>query len=213
MGFTQAPRFLGVDEEGREVLSFIDGESGGAGWRQVASIDGLRAMISLLEDYQQAVRGFHLHGPTAWSAGVVDLDGSQVICHGDFGPWNVVWRDGQAVGLLDWDHARPGDALDDVGYAAQYLVPLRSDEDCVSLFGYDEPPDRRTRLRVLSDGFTTTPDAVLRRAVEMQLGTIALVESLADRGLEPQATWVREGLLDDLAGRLAWAQTNGDSFV
>ncbi|WP_033432008.1 phosphotransferase [Saccharothrix syringae] len=38
-------------------------------------------------------------------AGGTGPAGGEVACHGDFGPWNVVWRDGRPVGVLGWDYA------------------------------------------------------------------------------------------------------------
>ena len=50
IGFGYAPRFLGVDDQGREVLSFVDGESGPAGWAEVVADEGLTAMARLLHE-------------------------------------------------------------------------------------------------------------------------------------------------------------------
>ncbi|MGI5224335.1 hypothetical protein [Actinoallomurus sp. CA-142502] len=36
VGFPYSPRLLGTDEEGREVLTYLDGESGPEGWVKVA---------------------------------------------------------------------------------------------------------------------------------------------------------------------------------
>ena len=47
------------------------------------------------------------------------------ICHGDFGPWNLVWRDGLPVAVIDFDNAYAGDPADDVGYALRFFVELR----------------------------------------------------------------------------------------
>src|SRR5262245_29790843 len=58
IGFLYAPRLLGIDDDGREVLSYIDGESGGEGWAKVVENEGLAAMARLLRDYHEAVRGF-----------------------------------------------------------------------------------------------------------------------------------------------------------
>jgi aminoglycoside phosphotransferase (APT) family kinase protein len=37
-----------------------------------------------------------------------------VVLHGDYWPGNVLWRDGQLVGVIDWEDAAIGDPLVDV---------------------------------------------------------------------------------------------------
>jgi Ser/Thr protein kinase RdoA (MazF antagonist) len=46
----------------------------------------------------------------------------EIICHGDYGPWNGVWRGGDVAGLIDWDHARPAAPIFDVAYALEYAA-------------------------------------------------------------------------------------------
>jgi aminoglycoside phosphotransferase (APT) family kinase protein len=36
------------------------------------------------------------------------------LLHGDFWPGNVLWKDGQLVGIIDWEDAALGDPLADV---------------------------------------------------------------------------------------------------
>lgn len=113
-GFDAAPRWLGVDEEGRDMLSWIEGETltergqmhpyvGDPPERVTFTDDQLRAVFRLLR---------LLH----------DTFGKDAICHGDFGPWNLVWREGLPVGIIDFDHAYPGDAAEDVAYALRTFV-------------------------------------------------------------------------------------------
>ena len=40
-GFPYAPRALGLDEQGREVLTYIEGASGADGWKAVERREGL----------------------------------------------------------------------------------------------------------------------------------------------------------------------------
>ncbi|MEU1710276.1 phosphotransferase [Streptomyces sp. NPDC005706] len=72
-----------------------------------------------------------------------DGRGDDVVCHGDFGPWNVVWQGIEPVGIIDFDFARPAPRSHDVAYALQYVAPFRDDAECLR---YPAPPDRRARL-------------------------------------------------------------------
>lgn len=51
--------------------------------------------------------------------------GRHVLVHGDFRPANVLIRDGRINALLDWELARIGDPLDDLGW---YTAPLYGKE-------------------------------------------------------------------------------------
>lgn len=48
----------------------------------------------------------------------------EVICHNDFAPYNMVFRDHELVGVIDWDFAGPGPRLWDLAYLAYRMVPL-----------------------------------------------------------------------------------------
>ncbi len=87
VGFPYAPRALGFDDQGREVLSYIDGESGPQGWAKVVGDEGLDAFARLLREYHDATAAFSPPG--------------QVVCHGDFVTWNVVWQGTRPVGIID----------------------------------------------------------------------------------------------------------------
>src|SRR4051794_13910878 len=68
VGFPYAPRVLGIDGEGREVLSYLDGDSGPAGWAAVVADTGLIAMARLLREYHEAVAGYRPSGGATWAA-------------------------------------------------------------------------------------------------------------------------------------------------
>ena len=94
--------------EGREVLTYLDGESGRDTWPLVVPDDGLAAFARLLRRYHDAVAGYRPPDDTEWAYGALPMAATDVVCHGDFGGWNLVWRDGQPVGIVDWDLAYPG---------------------------------------------------------------------------------------------------------
>lgn len=203
VGFPYSPRLLGIDEEGREVLTYIDGLSGREGWPQVVPDEGLRAFARLLRGYHDAVAGY-LSPVHEWALDPRPQRVGEVVCHGDFGPWNVVWRDGQPIGLLDFEFARPAPPLTDVAYALEYSVPFRDDEECLRWLRYRAAPDRRARLETFADAYGLSETVGLAQAVvENQREGIAHVRQLAAAGREPQVRWVSEGYLDVLARRVA----------
>ncbi len=44
------------------------------------------------------------------------------LLHGDFWPGNLIWRDGQLVGLIDWEDTELGDPLSDLSIARLELL-------------------------------------------------------------------------------------------
>lgn len=140
--------------------------------------------------------------------GVSSLPNDQselVYCHGDPGPWNFVWRDSEAVGLIDWDYLHPAPALDDVAYALRWFVPLRSDEQALTWHHFPQLPDRRHRIEVFLDAYGDLPDFDLVEVVTRRIATTAaLMGRLAATGQEPQRTWVEQGALELEAAEIDW---------
>lgn len=208
VGFPYAPRLLGVDADGREILGHIGGDSGPEGWSRIVDDAGLRAFARLLRDYHQAVAGFRPPPEAAWCTGATGLRPGEIVCHGDFGPWNVVWRGSRPVGLIDWDHARPAAPRHDVAYALEYAAPFRDDAECLRWLRHPEPPDRRRRIEVFAEAYGLSDTTGLVDAVVAVQEDTALVRRLAGEGREPQAGWVAEGHLDVLAERAAWSRAH-----
>ncbi|MEQ1872133.1 MAG: aminoglycoside phosphotransferase family protein [Ilumatobacteraceae bacterium] len=209
IGFAASPRVLDIDEQGREVLSYIDGESGVAGWAKITPDDGLRRFARLLRDYHDATRKLSIGDDERWAL----VDGApkrdEVICHTDFAPWNIVWRNATPIGILDWDFAGPAPPMNDVAYALDYAIPFRDDETCVRSHGFEEAPDRKRRIEIFADAYgldstTGLVDAVIER---LRLDD-HYVRELAARNLEPQATWVRTGQVTESIDRIPWIEQN-----
>ncbi|MFF8810834.1 aminoglycoside phosphotransferase family protein [Streptomyces pactum] len=206
-GFRHAPRPLGIDDQGREVLTFIEGDAGPAGWAAVVDRQGLRNFARLLRDYHDACEGFSPPPGATWATGPAVPGGDEVVCHGDFGPWNVVWRGNRPVGIIDWDFARPAPRLHDVAYALEYTVPFRGDAECLRWLRHPAPPDRRARLADFCAAYgLDSTEGVVDAVIARQQDNADLVRRLAEQGHEPQATWVAEGLLGELADRIGWSR-------
>ena len=213
IGFPYSPRVLGIDSEGREVLSYIDGESGSEGWSRVVDESGLAAMARLLRDYHAAVRGFHPSGPPSWAAHTGPVQDGELVCHGDFAPWNLVWRGTQPVGILDWDYAWPTRPIHDVAYALEYVAPFRDDSDCTRWLRYPAPPHRRQRLELFAEAYgLTSTHGLVDEVINQQELVWDRARQLAAEGRQPQAWWQASGYLDEIAERIRWSRTHRHLF-
>jgi aminoglycoside phosphotransferase (APT) family kinase protein len=209
VGFDASPRVVGFDEEGREALTFIDGESGVAGWAKIATDEGLHRFAALLRRYHDATRSLTIADDAQWALTTGAPQRGEVICHTDFAPWNVVWRGTEPVGIVDWDFAGPAPPMNDVAYAIDYAVPFRDDETCLRWHAFERVPDRKRRVEIFADAYgldstTGIVDAVIER---LRLDE-TYVRMLAARNLEPQATWVRTGQVSESTDRIPWIEQN-----
>lgn len=123
-----APRPLAVDGD-TEVVTFIPGDVAVPpfpAWSM--SDDVLRDVGAFLRRYHDAVAGFSVPAGAVWSAELADPQGGPIVCHNDVCPENVVFQNGRAVALLDFDFAAPGRPVWDVAQAAGYWCPLTDPE-------------------------------------------------------------------------------------
>ncbi len=124
-GFDGAPRYLGTDGEGRDVLSFIEGEVPLPPYPAWSLTDAALAELgSLLRRLHDATASFDPAGFSGWPTDWADPAGGPVICHNDVFPENTVFRDGHVVALIDFAEAAPGRAFWDLAIAAQEWGPL-----------------------------------------------------------------------------------------
>ena len=111
-GFPAAPRFLGYDAAGREILTFLPGEV--LFDKDDFSDPQLVAAAHLLRAYHDATTDF---------APVLDA-GTEVLCHNDWTPANTTFIDNMPTGMIDFDTAYPGTRLWDFTYSAWLWLSL-----------------------------------------------------------------------------------------
>lgn len=215
VGFTASPRHRGYDEEGRQVLTFLPGEDGPVSWGYLHSDDGLASMARLLRDYHDAVRDYVPAPDALWADTSGPPGPGQLLCHGDFAPWNLVWRDGRAVGIFDWDFVRPAEPAFDVYYAMDWTVPFRDDQTCQDFHHFPVVPDRAARVEVFLEayGIDLPRSDVAAGVAEVRRRVARTTASLASRGVQPQASWVAEGLLEENEGVTRWIEANAALFA
>ena len=122
-GFSKAPRFLGIDEKGREILTFIEGEVGNYPLKKYMwSNEVLVEIAKMLRQYHDTVSDFTLEDewkPIDHTPGI-----AEVICHNDFAIYNMIFNNEKLVGIIDFDMAAPGPRLWDIAYTLYTCIPL-----------------------------------------------------------------------------------------
>jgi hypothetical protein len=155
-GFDGASMPLGIDEDGRERLLFIEGDVALPPFPEwVQTEESLASIAMLMRRFHDAARRVDATGLT-WSDEMGDPAGGPIVCHNDVCLENVVFRDGRAVGLLDWDFAAPGRPVYDLVQFTRMCIPVDDDLSAARL-GFVST-GRPARLRLIADAYGLTRD-------------------------------------------------------
>ena len=167
VGFEGSPRVVGTgfDAQGRELLTYLDGEIiHPAPW----SDDAVAQLGVVLRRLHDALGLFAPPPAPVWrpwfgrSVGKPDIFG-----HCDAAPWNIVMRDGRPVALIDWEVAGPVDRLTEVAMAAWHAAQLY-DDDIAAMNGLLDTAARLRQVRLLAEAYGL-PAASRRRLAERMI--------------------------------------------
>ena len=148
-GIDFVPGPLGYDDEGREVLSFVEGDvPTDPPPDTVWGAEVLVALAGLIRRLHDAAEGWRPPTDATWGS----IPGQQhvavpalftrpeLVAHQDYCPGNVVFRSGLPAAVIDFDLARPTSRVADCVNAGYWWVPLV------------DPADRRPAARDLDAG-------------------------------------------------------------
>lgn len=218
-GFEGASEPIGVDADGRERLRFIAGDVPTPPFPEWAQHDdAISSTAELLRGLHDASVGFDASAAT-WSSELADRSSMEpddvVICHNDICLENVVFTDGRATGLIDFDFAAPGRRSFDVAAFARMCVPI-DDPTNSARIGWGDI-DRVRRLRLIVDVYGL--DEVGRAEVIEALDrTIASGGEFVRRRVEAGdanfiAMWDAMGGVERFDRRRAWWVEQRDAFA
>lgn len=151
-GFAYAPRIIGTgfDEQGREKLTFVPGESPHPyPWGD----DALPVIGAMLRQLHTATASFVPPPDAVWRPWFGRTLGQpSTIGHCDTGAWNIIAQDGKPIALIDWEEAGPVDPLVELAQAA-WLNALLFDDDLAEKLGLGSPEARGRQVKLLLDGY------------------------------------------------------------
>lgn len=224
-GFAGAPRALGFDDQGREVLTYIEGAVGrGVGFipDQDGRFDGrlpdyvwrdevLVHLGALIRAYHDAAATFPWAG-RAWR--LAARQPVETVCHNDLTPWNTVFRAGLPVAFIDWDTAAPGPRAWDLGFIAWRWVPFWRDAKCRAHGLPTGVAEKARRFRVLLDAYGFEPEVgVVHAGIERMRQFQEHMWKLVADGSEWEVELARRGVLDEGALEIAWVAEHAVALV
>jgi hypothetical protein len=208
-----APRAWGIDDQHREILDFVPGEVGN--YPLLAEVRGQRALVSagrLLRSYHDATVGYvDEHQVRGLGFQLDPLSPVEVVCHSDFAPYNVVFRQDEAIAMIDFDYARLGPRAWDLAYALYRFAPLT-----VS-FGPGDELSRidvqATRARMFLDAYGCDRDA-RREAIDAVVprleALVALMRGSAEAGDEAFEAHIEAGHAQIYLNDIAYVSSNSE---
>ena len=157
-GFAGAPLPFGVDEQGREVLSFVPGEvARGLPPPEWAGEEVVTALARLIRALHEASAGWAPPPGAVWGGTPANpgriTERTELVSHRDYALGNVIFRGGLPAALIDFDLARPTTRLYDIANALWYWAPLRDPRDRPPVLADADIPHR---VAVFADAYGMT---------------------------------------------------------
>jgi Phosphotransferase enzyme family len=184
-GVMWVPEPLGLDEHGRDIWSFIDGQVVHDEPEWLWSTDILITVARRLREWHDATASFERRADDVWWwPGKLPIE---VICHVDFAPYNHVFQAERFVGAIDFDICYPGPRLWDLAYTAYRYLPLTPHVDDPLL---DGATWGRTRLlpRQVEERLRLFLDAYAEGETKLRYSSAALLGYVPPR-LIAMADW------------------------
>jgi hypothetical protein len=200
-GFTAAPRPLGFDKQGREVLTFLEGEAVGRRKPRPAWVhaDGtLDQVAGWMRAFHQAVADFVPPHGAVWRGGGTWSPGL-IIAHNDAAAYNAAWHQGRLAGFFDWDFAGPATPEWDLALTAFSWVPLHA-RHVAAAEGFTDFAARPGRLSRFLDayGWSATTGQFLDVVQARVRAHADGIRDLAASGDQAFGQLLRQGAADSL---------------
>jgi hypothetical protein len=217
VGFDGAPRYLGQDPQGRDVLTYLDGDVPGDPVEPWATADGVLAGVArLLRRLHDASEGYVAAARTAEPGRPQPLlpDGEpRIVAQRDVTPQNTVFRNESAWGLIDFDLCDWTTRSVDLANTALHWVPMCDPADRAPAY---RDIDVAARLRLLLDGYGRDAVDAARFLHAAQLRFAGSYDIMRWSAQHVGGGWARmwdEGVGDVIRRRVVWFASVRDELA
>lgn len=196
--FPCVPTLLDRDEN-YEYLSYFPGEPIFRPWCDAIKTDEFVAQLGKwLKNYHNVVADFRLKGDVQFNWGLTLPKSDTIVCHGDLGPWNCIQQNGKFQGIIDWDLARYGYAIDNVAECVFEFIPFHPNLEEITGDKISDASLSR-RLEVFCEAYgDLNPDDILEHIPVYLTHMNADLRKQASLGVEPFVSFVAGGIADKL---------------
>ena len=143
-GVDLAPKFIGITDDRREIISFLDGTSpDNIGWFSDNQIHEAGKSIKRLHD------------------GLSDFPGctdGKTVCHNDLSPCNFMFLYDLPYAVFDWDASTIDDPINDIAYAIWLWLDIGNDSTYDNGFGPITPSVIGKRAKIILDAYELERD-------------------------------------------------------
>ncbi|MFY0666247.1 MAG: phosphotransferase [Natronospirillum sp.] len=192
-GIVGCPEFMGK-EDGNELLSYVEGEtynyplSG-----SIASPTALASAARLLKSLHDASADFLRSYPEHDFHWMLSAETPhEVICHGDFTPYNVALHGDHVVGVFDFDAAHPASRVWDLAYSVYCWAPFKTDPgDALGTLS-----EQIVRARLFCDAYGATTahrEALVQMMMRRLTSLVDFMQSAAASGNQKFVANIEQG--------------------
>jgi len=179
VGFTSCPRFLGINDNEQEILTFVPGdclENYPSKVDQKKHLEGIQMLGRKMRAFHDATASFIQKDSDVWMFVYPGSLETEVICHNDIAPYNTIFKNQVPHSFIDFDTSCPAPRIWDIVYALYRFVPFTKDADainkhhklaCIASFfqAYGMPcPD--DLFVIMQERLTTLADFILQEAAK-----------------------------------------------